>query len=203
VDVGQIVERIGETAALDRLAEPLQRQAAGLLSPRAKYLLSGGWLGHPFHPLLTDLPIGAWSSAAILDFVPGKSATRASRTLTGVGVALAAPTALAGVADWSELTGKDRRIGLVHAAANVVGLMLFTRSFMARVAGHHIKGRLWSLFGILAMTAGGYLGGHLTYRRGVGVEQQLELPLTDDDELYAVASRDGRAAGAYTAAPHG
>jgi nitrite reductase/ring-hydroxylating ferredoxin subunit/uncharacterized membrane protein len=170
MDLSTVPDRIGSLEALDRVAKPLSDVANRVVTRERKHVLSGAWFGHPLHPLLTDLPIGAWSSAAMLDLVPGTAARRAARTLTGLGVVLAVPTAAAGWSDWSDLMGEDRRVGLVHAAANAVAIVLFARSFLSRVRGHHMKGRLFSLFGVAAMTAGGYLGGHLSYRRGVGVD---------------------------------
>src|SRR5207248_9781205 len=113
------------------------------------------------HPLLTDLPIGAWTSALFLDLIPGPSARRAARILVGVGILATVPTAAAGLSDWSDLSGEDRRVGLVHAAANTVALACFTKSFLTRLGGKR-RGRISALAGAAAMTAGGYLGGHLS-----------------------------------------
>ena len=60
---------------LDEIAEPLSQavrgafEAAGSLGQRAKNALHGVWLGHPLHPVFTDLPLGAWTTALVLDAV--------------------------------------------------------------------------------------------------------------------------------------
>ena len=71
-----------------------------------------GWLGHPLHPLLTDLPIGFWTSAFVLDLVGGPGSRDASRQLVAWGVVSAVPTAAAGLADWPGLD----RAGPAHRA---------------------------------------------------------------------------------------
>ena len=43
-----------------------------------KDLLSGTWLGRPLHPMLTDVVIGVWTSASVLDILGGKRAERAA-----------------------------------------------------------------------------------------------------------------------------
>jgi len=114
-------ERLGRAGSLDGLAEPLSAKVAEVVGHGTlKDLLSGTWLGHPLHPLLTDLPIGAWTSAFILDLVGGKASQKAADTLVLVGVLSAVPTAASGLSDWSDYRDPERRIGLAHAGANVI-----------------------------------------------------------------------------------
>ncbi|HSH58715.1 MAG TPA: hypothetical protein VK988_03545, partial [Acidimicrobiales bacterium] len=67
--IENLVERIAEAEGLDRAAKPLANVVSKVNPPGRlpKDLLSGTWLGHPLHPLLTDIPIGAWASALVLD----------------------------------------------------------------------------------------------------------------------------------------
>src|SRR5215204_1975186 len=118
-----VVDRVQRMSALDRIAEPVATTVSNLLRRAGlKDLLSGSWFGHPLHPLLTDLPIGSWTSAMLLDLVGGRRAQPASDLLVTVGIASAVPTAVTGLSDWSDLGDADRRIGLVHATANSVAL---------------------------------------------------------------------------------
>ena len=178
----ELAERIGKVEALDRVAKPLAG-AAGKLIPTGsarKDRLSGSGLGHPLHPLLTDVPIGAYTAATILDLVGGRRSRDAVDILLAVGIAATLPTAAAGLSDWADTYGADQRTGVVHAAANVAGLSLFSASLAARRTGHRGLGRVLSLAGMGAMAAGGYLGGHLSYARGVGVNHAFaENELTD------------------------
>jgi nitrite reductase/ring-hydroxylating ferredoxin subunit len=168
----ELLHRLERSEAIDRLAEPLEDAARPVVrrEPLGR-LLSGSWLGHRLHPLLTDAVIGSWLSAGILDLVGGRLARPHARTLVGVGIASSLPTAATGLHDWVDQPTKVRRAGAVHALANVVGLLLQTASWRARGAGDHRRGRRLSLAALGALGAGGYIGGHLTYVLGAGVER--------------------------------
>jgi nitrite reductase/ring-hydroxylating ferredoxin subunit len=181
MDPRNLGERLEATDALDRVAGPTHRVVTDVLpSGLIKDALHGVWLGHPLHPLLTDLPIGFWTSAFVLDLVGRKQARPAADALVGLGVAAALPTAAAGLADWSDLNKPERRTGVVHAAANLVATALYGLSFLARRRGHRTGGVLLGLAGATAATAGGFLGGHLAYRRGAGVNQAAAAPAPRD-----------------------
>jgi nitrite reductase/ring-hydroxylating ferredoxin subunit/uncharacterized membrane protein len=150
-------------------------KAAGRLADRigpgpVKDLLSGTWLGHPLHPMLTDLPIGAWTSSFILDAVGGERGADASRTLVGVGVLAAVPTAVSGWSDWADTDGEDRTVGLSHAVGNVVATALYGASWLARRGGRRGLGIALAVAGSGVATGTAYLGGHLVYGRGIGVD---------------------------------
>jgi len=177
----EIAVRIGNVEALDRVAEPVGKTAKRLV-PRGpvKDALSGTWLGHQLHPLLTDIPIGSFTSASILDLIGGRRAQPAANILAAVGVMSVAPTAAAGLADWSDTFGKARRIGVVHAAANLIGVGFYTASVLARRRGKRASATGLGLIGMGVMSLGGYLGGHLSFVRGVGVNHTLlEEPAPD------------------------
>jgi nitrite reductase/ring-hydroxylating ferredoxin subunit/uncharacterized membrane protein len=175
MSIGQViaraVERLGADERLDELADPTADAVRHALDRQPlKDVLSGTWIGHPLHPLLTDLPIGFWTSAFTLDLVGGRSTRRAATQLVGWGVLSAVPTALAGAADWGDTTGPARRVGLVHAAANTTALACYAASWWSRVRGRHARGVALGLAGATAATVGGYLGGHLLQTLGVGVD---------------------------------
>lgn len=166
------VETISLDERLDLLADPIaDRVRAEFARQPAKDVLSGTWLGHPLHPVLTDLPIGLWTSALVLDLAGGRRSRRAATELVALGVLSAVPTALSGAADWGDTTGPARRIGVVHAAANTTALACFAASWWARVRGRHGRGIALGLAGVTASTVGGYLGGHLLEALAVGVDR--------------------------------
>jgi uncharacterized membrane protein len=134
---------------------------------RLRDLLHGTWLGHPLHPALVQLPVGACVSAAVLDVLPGMrdAATR----LIGLGVATATPAILAGCTDWSQLTKDRQRVGLVHAAANAAAVTLYAASLVVRHRGR--SGVVLAYAGLSVAGLGAYLGGHLSYARSAGVNQ--------------------------------
>ena len=165
-----LAEELADFDALDRIAGPTSRWVAGLLeNPTLKDALSGTWLGHPVHPMLTDLPIGFWTSAFVLDFLGGKSSRRAAQRLVGLGILSAIPTAVTGAADWSDTDTRDKRVGVVHGVLNTAALLAFASSWRARHQRRHLRGVALGLLGGTLATAGAYLGGHLVDARGVGV----------------------------------
>lgn len=187
MDLRNLGERLEATSGLDRLARPAHRAVTTVL-PRGpvKDTLHGVRLGHPLHPLLTILPIGFWTSAFVLDLVGGRRARPAADILVGLGVISALPTAAAGLADWSELNEPERRTGVVHAVANVAATALYGLSSLARRRGHRTRGVILGMAGATAATAGGFLGGHLTFRRGAGVNQAASAPpATEWTEIHA------------------
>lgn len=171
----RLVEEVGRARALDAPAEAVAGAVRGAI-PKGpvKDALSGTPLGHAAHPLLTDVPIGTWTASALLDLVGGRDARPAAERLIAIGVLAAAPTAATGLNDWADTTPASdgvRRIGAVHAVANVAALALYTASWASRRRGRHGRGVALGLAGLGALAVGGHLGGHLSYSRGVGVDQ--------------------------------
>jgi nitrite reductase/ring-hydroxylating ferredoxin subunit/uncharacterized membrane protein len=178
-------ERIASIKALDRPAKVIGKQVRGLMPDGGgvKDVLSGTWMGHALHPLMTDIPIGTWTSATLLDLFGGRASRPAAQRLIGVGLAAAAPTAWTGWSDWADSEPGDdavRRIGLVHAAANGTAALLYGASLAARRRGSHATGVLLGLAGAGAMGAGGWLGGDLAFARGVGVNETLFVEGPED-----------------------
>lgn len=165
-----LVERLEHAEALDAPAAALQELISKLIKPGTfKDLLSGTWLGHPVHPLLVTVPIGSWVGAAVLD-TGGAPMRKAADRMIGLGVLAALPTALAGASDWLDTVGAERRVGFVHANGNYAALALMSMSWVARRRGRRGAGVALSLLanGMVGVT--GYLGGHLSYAQGVGVD---------------------------------
>ncbi len=167
-------QRVGELSAVDALGRRLGRAIRSALPPgEVRDALSGRALGHALHPLLTDAPIGLWTSATVLDVVGGQDGNRAARQLTAIGIAAALPTAASGLLDWADTEPADdevRRVGVVHAASNVMALALFAGSLAVQRRGARTRGRLLRLAGAGALAIGGHLGGHLSYSKAVGVD---------------------------------
>ena len=168
-----VAEAIEEAEALDAVAEPLQQAIRAVVpqDSQLKDVLSGTWLGHPVHPPLTDVVIGAWTSALALDLVGGDRTDQAAERLIGIGILAAVPTALTGASDWADVRGGDRRIGTVHALGNTTALVLHALSWLARRRGHRTRGVALSAIGYGAATFSAWLGGHLSFGKGVGVNQ--------------------------------
>ena len=166
--------RVTDQAGLDAIAEPLSQavrgafEAGGSLGERAKNALHGVWLEHPLHPVFTDVPIGAWTTALALDAAengdPGMR--RAATFAFGVGLLGSAVT---GLTDWSETQGQSRRTGLVHGVLNVAATSLVATAFFQRKNDSHANGRACAWCGFAIALASAYLGGDLVYAQRIGV----------------------------------
>src|SRR5215210_2512484 len=169
---------------LDRVAEPLSKsvrgayEAAGPAGQGAKNALHGVWLGHPLHPVFTDVPIGAWTTALALDLAakddPGMR--RAATFAIGVGLAGALGAAVTGLTDWSETDGQSRRSGLIHGLLNVTATALFATAFAVRRKDSHNGGRTCAWTGYTIALGAAYLGGDLVYRQRIGVTHADSSP---------------------------
>lgn len=151
----------------------------GARSRAAQDVLHGRWLGHPLHPTLTSLPIGAWTAAVVLDAVDlvspqGEGFRRAAQFAVGLGVLGGAGAALTGVTDWQHTQDKPRRSGLVHGLVNSAALVLNVVSFRQRRRGRLVGARLTGVAGYVCVVAGGYLGGDLVFRHRIGVDHSQQ-----------------------------
>ena len=178
------------------MLDPVAKQAGkavrdALSGTPFKDVLSGTWLGHAVHPMLTDLVIGSFAGASLLDLFGGDGDGRASERLIVLGLAAYAPTAAAGANDWADTEAVDdaiRRTGLVHAVCNAVAATLYAASWRARRRGARGRGMALGFAGMTVLMGGGYLGGHLSLNQGVGPSQTVFDPGPTDWIAAADAS---------------
>jgi nitrite reductase/ring-hydroxylating ferredoxin subunit len=169
-------------AASQRWADPLAKRLQPLISravspPAVHNFLDGVWLGAPLHPALTDVPVGAWTTALLLDgasVVTGDKAlgAAADRALA-VGTIAAVPAAVTGLNDMRDLLGQSRRIATVHALANVLGLSLTTASLAYRHKGRRGLARGLSGLGYVTSSSAAHLGGKLSFALGIRVNRTV------------------------------
>ncbi len=159
--------RLEESSSLDGLRRvyavasgPVDRTAGG-------DLLRSGLIGHALHPLLTDLPLGCWTAASVLDLRGRREDRGAARWLVGAGLAAVAPTVLTGLAEWARADPRAQRVGAVHGILNGVATSFYLGSFVLRPRRHSV-GVALALAGATIAGVSGYLGGHLTTARKVG-----------------------------------
>ncbi len=178
-------ERATALDAAGRAAETAMARPAQILGRPAERLgnaLHGTGYGHPVHPMLATIPIGTWTLALGLDLLAalgllrGHGAERTADTALKAGAAGAVAAAASGAADWQHLNGRDRRVGMVHAVANGSALALNLASIVLRRRGRLGAGRAVSGAAWACMFVGGYLGGHLVYRRRVGTDHADRSP---------------------------
>lgn len=144
-----------------------------------------GPYGHPFHPMLVTVPIGAWVASLAFD-VATRSADdpdvfgQGAYWLVLLGIVGALAAAVVGFLDLFAIPTGTRafRTGLIHMSLNLVVVGLFAVSALMRQDDHEHPGEtstgLLALsivaLGLLAIS--GWLGGRLAYRYGVRVADE-------------------------------
>src|SRR5437764_8848638 len=114
------VDLIERQEWLEAVESGLQRavgetfDSAGTAGRAARNFLHGVWLGHPLHPVLTDIPIGAWTAAVVLDAMEAagnRDCARGADLAVQIGLAGAVASAVTGLTDWQATDGRARRTG--------------------------------------------------------------------------------------------
>ncbi|MBB6121689.1 Rieske (2Fe-2S) protein [Nocardiopsis algeriensis] len=164
---GERIRDIERSERLDPVVAKFKKAAGLIPSGKVRDLLHGVPLGHPLHPIAVQVPLGSWLSAVVLDMLPGDH-RRSAHTLVNVGILASLPAAVSGLADWSQQHERQQRVGVVHAEANTVALLLFGASSLYRGRGRHGVGRALALAGMGVAALGGSLGGHIAYYRAGG-----------------------------------
>jgi len=146
----------------------------------AKDALHGVWLGHPLHPVLTDIPVGAWTMAQVFDALDatdgGTRYEDAARVCINAGLVGAVGAAVTGLVDWSDTRKKDRRAGLIHGLINITATGLFLTSSILRRRARTSNAVVFSAAGYAAVMAGAYLGGALVYKQRIGTDHAVQGP---------------------------
>lgn len=180
-----IPARLELAGALDVPAGWLRKLAGQVPAGPVRDTLHGVPAGHPMHPALVQVPVGAFVCATTLDFVPRTGP--ASAILITVGLGAAVPAALAGAVDLADTHKQQQRVGVVHAVCNSTALSLYAMSLVARMRHRPVRARACGLAGLVALAAGGFLGGHLAYRQATGANHAEHVPHTlGDDEWHSV-----------------
>jgi nitrite reductase/ring-hydroxylating ferredoxin subunit/uncharacterized membrane protein len=184
-----LMQRIVEALPfLDRVSDAVQpevQKAVDAGGTTARNLLDGVWFEAPLHPVMTDVPIGAWTTALVfdgLDLATGKKplqhAADASLLFGTLGAFGAAAT---GLSDWRYLSGGSRRMGVAHGLLNTIGLALSIVSLLQRATGRRNAARLTFLTGYSINGMAAHLGGELSYHYGLRVDRNVfEEPGPDD-----------------------
>jgi nitrite reductase/ring-hydroxylating ferredoxin subunit/uncharacterized membrane protein len=207
-----LVEAIERQAFLDRAGEMIQPavtnvfNAAGSSGQEVKNFLHGTWLGHPLHPPLTDVPMGAWTAALALDALDAISGRRrlgrAADIAIAVGLAGAFGAAVTGLTDWSATDSRARKLGLAHGLLNVSATFLYTISLFLRPRKKfRSTGIRFSLLGYAVSSLAAYIGGHLVFGEKIGVNHAAQdlpkefVPVLAEAELHEGEMKSANANG--------
>ncbi|WP_141856664.1 DUF2231 domain-containing protein [Kribbella jejuensis] len=157
---------VGHSAWSERLARAQELAYGPLIEQVRRSPLHTDVLGHSVHPPLTDITTGCWLATTVLDVAGGPDSRRGATLLATVGLLASVPTAVAGAADWSELSGEQRRIGAVHAVGMDAAIFLFAASVLTRLRGNHQKATKLAAAANTTAAAAGFLGAHLALHHG-------------------------------------
>jgi nitrite reductase/ring-hydroxylating ferredoxin subunit/uncharacterized membrane protein len=199
-----IVERQEWLAPVQKKGEELVQNAfksGGETGQNVKDFLHGVWLGHPLHAAITDVPVGSWTVAAVLDTLEAsnkKQYAAGADAAVAIGLVGAMASAAAGLADWSEIHGKAQRVGAMHGLLNVGAAALYGASCLARKSGRRGLGRGFSFtgFGLVLMSA--FLGGALSYNQKIGVNHSPDVDKDLPDEFLPIGRVDDLPEGQLT-----
>jgi nitrite reductase/ring-hydroxylating ferredoxin subunit/uncharacterized membrane protein len=147
-------------------------EAGGAAAQPIADALHGTWLGHPLHPVLTDIPIGAWTTALALDaldILTEDDYSVGAEAAIALGLAGAVGAAATGLTDWKETQERPLRVGLVHGTLNLGATLLFATSLILRRGGARTAGYGTAIAGYVLTTAAAYLGGDMVFRDQIGV----------------------------------
>lgn len=185
-----LAQVIDKQDALDTASDALQPavtnlfKAGGEAGQAAKNFLHGTWLGHPLHPVLTDIPVGAWTTALALDAIEAVSGREefgsAADAAIAIGLVGALGAAATGITDWSETEGRGRKVGLVHGLLNAGAATLYATSLVMRRTKARRAGVGLSMLGFLVSGAAAYLGGHLVFGEKIGVDHTAGQQLPNE-----------------------
>lgn len=187
----------------DRISDALQNLTKALIGSnrrpprRFRTLLNGTWLGHPLHPAITDVPIGAWLLAVLFDLVwlvsptANAWAARGAEVAVLVGILGALAAAVTGLADWSDTYGAERTVGLYHAGLNSLALVLYIISFVARLgisSGESVLAAILGFAGIISVLVAAFLGGDMVFGKATNVNHTVWPEGTHDYVAVTPAS---------------
>ncbi len=191
----EIIKAIDKQPGLEELASTLQKAVRAALPREIKNALHGIWLGHPLHPALVDVPLGAWTVALVLDALESMSGRRELRggadAAVAVGLVGAVGAALAGLADWSETDDRGKRLGAVHGLLNVAAAAMYATSYVLRKRKSSRQTAVsLSMLGYAVGASAAYLGGHLVFGEQVGVDHTATADQKKPEKYTAVLAAD-------------
>ena len=166
---------------LDGWGEGIQKLVGGIykglgpLSKPLRNLLSGtSVFGHPLHPALTDVPLGAWLTGVVADYlaITTNLVPRSAGTIAlALGLVVAAGAAITGYSDIQDVYGLERRTATAHGLTMTLVFLIETLSFILRLAGAYPVGVGLATAGLFLTMFGMYIGGHVVYGFGTRINR--------------------------------
>ena len=189
------IDRLNDLTALDPVTQAGTRAVHAVIRPAAlRDVLHGKFQGHPLHPALIPVPIGCYASASMLDALGAMAGdddfAPAADALVVAGLVSTLPAAVTGATDWAAANPTEKRVGFVHAALNLVAAGFYLGSLAARRRGSRTRGKLLSTAGMGVLLASASIGGHLSYRNGLGADHNAAIDDAGPTEWTDVGAYD-------------
>lgn len=172
-------ELISHLPWLDALSKPVQSSIAKVYgnpkstSYRIKDFLNGVWFGHPLHPVLVTVPIGAWTATLLLDMAwlsdQDDGVARSADLTMWLGLAGAVGAAVTGATQWVDTDGAEQRTGMLHALLNTTVTGMNLASAVMRLTGQRRSAITLATASYMIASFSAYIGGELSYSNGIGV----------------------------------
>ena len=161
---------------MDSSSTPLGR------AKRPRTVIAGPY-GHPFHPILVTIPIGAWIASFVFDLIAfavddPSPYVLGAQVLIAIGLIGALLAAIFGFLDFSVIPAGTvaRRTALIHMTLNLTLVVLYAVNYFVRAGSDHdavnIVGFVLSIVGLAVLGVSGWLGGKLAYHFGVRVAKE-------------------------------
>ena len=191
----RIVESLPWLDELSEVVQPKVQNAVAAGGKTVRDILDGKYLEAPFHPMLSDVPLGSWTSTIVFDGLDAATESRVARNAADATLALgnvgAVAAAITGLSDWRYLSGGSRKMGMAHGLLNTAGLAFNVASMLLRATGRRDAGRLAFLAGFSISGTAAHLGGELSYNYGLRVNRNVFewagpdefKPVLDEEEL--------------------
>jgi len=210
--VDRYVERQGWLEPVGDFEQRVVGGSYGALGGAGRFLKNaahGTWpLGHPLHPAVVAVPLGAWTAGVVADYaalVSHSVPTQAGDFALIVGLLGALLGVVTGLTDHHETYGLERRLASLHSLVMTLGTALFVVSLLLRWfggPGMHALAVGLATAGLLVALVGGYLGGHLSFGFGTAVNRNAFVePVTEWTPVGAPADFAEGALRAVTVGP--
>lgn len=172
-----------DVESLDEVTDAQARRS--MAAAHRPALAVSGPYGHPVHPLLVTVPIGAFVATLAFDVasrvVEGRAYGRPAVWLSAIGIVTGLFASIFGLLDYRRLTGGTpaHKVATTHMLSMGAVLLCFVVGFFFRRAdpeqyldGTPIPALVLSAIGVVVLVVGGWLGGRLAYGFGVRVADE-------------------------------
>jgi nitrite reductase/ring-hydroxylating ferredoxin subunit/uncharacterized membrane protein len=184
---------------LDKVSTAVKDVAAksfgkpGTPTYKVKDYLAGVWFGHPVHPAIVTVPLGAWTSSLVLNLNwlsnEDEGVAKSADLMMWLGLVSAVGAAATGISNWVDTDGQEQRTGILHALLNSSALVLNLTSALLCMAGRRRIALAFSGSAYAITFYSAFLGGDISYSNAIGVNH-VAAEGGSDDFVAVIAEKD-------------